>query len=92
MQEQWQIHPLNLSSILERWLKATGFLAANQKALIKVKGFEGSKYIPLIVEVGIDKEPPVKKEVLVKFYGGKKKKELRQGDGVRGATGPSQEA
>lgn len=86
---QWQIHPLNLSSLLERWLKATGFLAANQKALISVEGFEGAKFIPLSVKIGVDKEPAVKKEVLVKFYGGEKKKKLRQGNGVRGETSAS---
>jgi len=83
-----EIHPDHLSAHLERWLKASGLLYPNEKALIRIKGIKAG-LIPLEIEVGLDKEPVKQKEVTVKFYGGQKKKELRQGNGVREQAGPS---
>lgn len=77
------IHPDNLSLHLERWLKATGLLYPNEKGLVRIKGFEGATYIPLEITIGLDKGPAKDKEVLVKFYGGKKEKKLRERDGIR---------
>lgn len=71
----------NFSMIAEKWCKATGLLYPNEKALITVKGTEG-RDILLKIEIGLDKEPSHEKEVLVKTYGAKKKKKLRQGNGL----------
>lgn len=82
-----QIHPDLLSSQLELWLKATGLLYPNEKALIRIKGIKAG-LIPLEIEIGLDHEPPVvERQVQVKVYGGQKQKQkLGQRNGLRKQT------